>query len=229
MSTLFTVLFLAWFCANPPGWREDFSKSDWQKQPPCTNWKFDGGKIAVPDTRFEVKCGVLRVIADKSTGSLMTMPKADLKRYPILHWRWKVCNLPLNADGRDPKRDDQPAALYFGSGGIFSRKVLGFRWENLTPVGEAGKAVYAGGIVTAHHWCVRNKETPVDEFVEEYVNIAELFQKTYGFIPEPDDYVISFGGNSQYTGSCTTAEFDFIELIEAMPPEAEPDKKEEGK
>jgi len=107
--------------------------------------------------------------------------------------------------------------VYFGSGGMLSRKVLAFRWENLMPLGHTGKVVYGGGIVTANYRCIRNHTSPVNEYVEEYVNIAEMFRKTYGFLPEYDDYVISFGANSQYTKSHTIADFDFIELIKAIP------------
>ena len=51
------------------------------------------------------------------------------------------------------------------------------------------------------------------------MNVAEIFEKTYGFLPGPEEYVITFGGNSQYTGSHTFADFDFVELRKADLPE----------
>ncbi|MBO5689835.1 MAG: DUF3047 domain-containing protein [Lentisphaeria bacterium] len=196
-----------------PGWREDFNDTrKWQRVPPDRNWRYDGGKFAVPNTRFYVKDGALVVEAERSSGSMMTMPRVDVKKYPVLRWRWRVRNLPPKADGRNPLLDDQAAVLYIGSGGIFNRKVVAFRWETETPIGYCGKTDYAGGIVSVHFHCLRNRTSPVNEWVEESVNVAEIFQKTYGFLPGPEEYVITFGGNSQYTHSHTFADFDFVEL-----------------
>lgn len=200
---------------SAPGWRVDFDGPGWKKMPPDRNWRYDGGKFAVPDTKFYVKDGALVVDADCSSGSMMTMPRADLRKYPVLRWRWRVRNLPPKADGRDPVRDDQPAVLYLGSGGLFNRKVVAFRWETEMPVGYSGKTVYAGGIVHVHYLCLRNKATPVNEWVEESVNVAEIFKEVYGFLPGPEEYVITFGGNSQYTRTRTFADFDFVELKKA--------------
>lgn len=194
------------------GWRIDFEGSKWQKMPPDRNWRYDGGKLAVANTKFYVRNGVLVVEADRSSGSMMTMPRVDLRKYPVLRWRWRVRNLPPNADGRDPQRDDQAAVLYIGSGGLLNRKAVAFRWETEMPVGHTGNVVYAGGIVSVKYHCLRNRTTPVNEWVEETVNVAELFKKAYGFLPGPEEYVLSFGANSQYTKAHTFAEFDFVEL-----------------
>lgn len=205
---------------SAPGWREDFNDAQkWKKIPPDRNWRYDGGKFAVPNTLFYVKDGALVVEAERSSGTMMTMPRVDLRKYPVLRWRWRVRNLPPKADGRQPQLDDQPAVLYIGSGGVLNRKVLAFRWETEMPVGHCGRVAYAGGIVTVHYFCLRNRSTPVNEWVNEAVNVAEIFEKTYGFLPGPEEYVITFGGNSQYTGSHTFADFDFVELRKADLPE----------
>ena len=210
------ALLLAVVADCSVGWREDFDNAaEWKKLPPNRNWRYDGGKLAVPNTKFHVVSGALVVEAKQSSGSLMTMPHVDLREYPVLHWRWRVRNLPVNADGRNPKLDDQAATLYIGSGGVLNRKVLAFRWETMTPKGHRGSIKYAGGIVTVEHFCMRNRSSPVNEWVEESVNVEELFRKIYGFVPGPEEYVVSFGANSQYTKSHTFAEFDYIELIKA--------------
>lgn len=212
---LFAALFLL---GHSPGWREDFHAGKWQKMPPDRNWRYDGGKFAVPDTKFYVKDGALVVEARRSSGSMMTMPRADLQKYPILRWRWRVRNLPPGADGRDPKLDDQAAVLYIGSGGLMKRQVLAFRWETETPIGYEGRVKYAGGVISVHFHCLRNRTSPLNEWVEESVNVAELFRKAFGFLPGPEEYVITFGGNSQYTKSHTFADFDFVELRKAESP-----------
>ena len=220
------ALLLAVLADGAVGWREDFDDpAAWKKLPPNRNWRYDGGKIAVPHTKFHVVSGALVVEAERSSGSLMTMPHVDLREYPILRWRWRVRNLPAKADGRDPKLDDQAATLYIGSGSVLNRKVLAFRWETVTPKGHRGMVKYAGGIVTVEHFCLRNQSSPVNEWVEEKVNVAELFQKVYGFVPGQEEYVVSFGANSQYTKSHTFAEFDYIELVKAEPAAKEEKKK----
>lgn len=219
------ALMLAVLAESPVGWREDFNDpAVWHKMPPNRNWRYDGGKIAVPLTKFHVSEGALVIEAERSSGALMTMPRVDLRKYPILHWRWRVRNLPARADGRDPKLDDQAATLYVGTGGPLNRKALAFRWETVTPKGHQGTVRYLGGIVTVEHFCLRNQSSPINEWVEESVNVVELFQKVYGIVPGPDDYIVSFGANSQYTNSHTFAEFDFVELVKAEKP-----KKEEKK
>lgn len=218
MTGVFGIVLALFFCAGTPGWRVDFEGDGWKKMPPNRDWRYDGGKLAVANTKFYVKDGALVVEAERSSGSMMTMPRTDLRKYPVLRWRWRVRNLPPNADGRDLKKDDQPAVLYMGSGGLLNRKVIAFRWETDTPVGHKGKVVYAKGIVTVNYICLRNRTSPVNEWVEESVNVAEIFEKTYGFLPGPEEYILSFGGNSQYTKAHTFADFDFVELKKADSP-----------
>ncbi len=213
------VGFVAVLClmGSAPGWRVDFDGARWHKMPPDRNWRYDGGKFSVANTKFYVKDGALIVEAERSSGSMMTMPRTDLRKYPVLRWRWRVRNLPPGADGRNPKLDDQAAVLYMGSGGLAMRKVVAFRWETETPLDYVGRVVYAGGIVTVQYRCLRNRTSPLNEWVEESVNVAEFFEKTYGYLPGPEEYVLSFGANSQYTKSHTFAEFDFVELRKAEP------------
>ena len=82
MAALMTVL-----AGGPVGWREDFDDpAAWQKMPPNRNSRFDGGKIAVPNTRFHVADGALVVEAKRSSGS--SMPSAGIM------CRCRACGLP---------------------------------------------------------------------------------------------------------------------------------------
>ncbi len=222
LLSLLTAWRLAAADAAPGvGWREDFSKPQPNVGLPPVNWKLDGKKFMVPMTSFQIKDApgqsvsgkVLEVHACRSSGALITMPRVDLRRYPILRWRWRVHRLPPGADGRTAK-DDQAVAIYFGSGGILSRKTVAYRWETLTPIGAEGKIVYAGGVVTVHYRCIRNQDSPVNQWLEEERNVAEDFRRVYGYLPEPDQYVVSVAGNSQYTKSDALAQIDYIEMAE---------------
>ena len=204
------------------GWREDFSKVKTEDGNPIpVNWRPDGKKFMVPMTTFRVEKApgqstygqVLTVDSHRSSGALLTMPGVDLNKYPILRWRWRVKKLPPGADGRTDK-DDQAVGIYFGAGGALSRKTIAYRWETLTPIGTEGTARYGGGIVKVKYKCLRNQDSPHDEWIEEERNIAEDFRKTYGYLPEADQYVISVSGNSQYTKSDALAQIDYLELAE---------------
>lgn len=209
------------------GWREDFTTIGHDEEAWPARWDFDGKKFMVPKTKFRIapdndgttKDGkVLLVEANESTGVLITIPTTDLKKYPILRWRWRVRNLPPGADGRT-KIDDQVVGIYFGAGGPLSRKSIAYRWETETPIGASGATNYGAGIVKVQFLCIRNKETPLNTWIIEERNATAEFQDRYGYIPEFDEYVVSIAANSQYTDSHTFAEIDYIELVEAPPDE----------
>lgn len=212
------------------GWRESFGNTTMVgKEEMPKDWEFNGAKLLVPKTQFRViqvedadNGKVLEIESKRSTGSLMAMPRVDLTKYPILRWRWRVRNLPPNADGRQPKLDDQVAGIYFGAGSPLSRKSIALRWETETPIGTIGSSKYGAGIVSVFTVCYRNKTSPVNEWVVEEVDAVALFEKVYGFVPGPEDYIVAVAGNSQYTQSHTFAEVDFIELV-ARTDAAKPD------
>lgn len=203
------------------GWREDFSQANAKKFP--VGWKFDGSKFMVARTQFRVEHpadnsatgngNVLVVEANRSTGAIITIPGPDLKKYPILRWRWRVKNLPPNADGRTDL-DDQAVSVYFGAGGPLSRKSIAFRWETDMPIGHSDWLKYGAGIVTVKYQCIRNRTSPLNEWLVEERDVATEFEKVYGYLPPPKLYVVSVSGNSQYTNSHTIAEIDYLELVE---------------
>lgn len=189
------------------------------------DWEYQAGKMFVPRTQFIIRAEesasggrVLSVETNRSTGVMMFMlsDHVDLEKTPILRWRWRVHHLPVNGDGRFAKLDDQPVALYFGAGGALSRRSIGYRWENLTPVGTVWDTSLLGGSVKIEHRCLRNFQTPAGEWVVEERNVAEDFRRKFGYLPKT--FVISIGGNSQYTGSVTRAEIDFFEMAPALLP-----------
>ena len=198
--------------SNSSAWCENFDRAGKNNMP--TGWKTEGAKWGVPKTDCQVRNSHLIVTCNRSTGGIIISPKVDLKKTPVMRWRWRVRKYPTNADGRDPKRDDQAIAIYIGmSGGMVSKKSIAYRWETVTPVEFEGSALYGGGIVEVHYMVMRNQDTPAGEWVTESRNIAEDLKRVYGKIPA--EFAISVCGNSQYTKSDTIAEIDFIEFIPA--------------
>lgn len=195
----------------PPGWREDFKamSPDWEVR----------GKPGVPDATFQVTrtsdsetpCLVMK--ADKASASLLIeIGAVDLRKTPILRWRWRVNDFPKNADGRDRAKDDQAIGIYVNAGSMINQKSIAYRWETDTPVGVTGTVTYAGGMVKVKWFSLRNqKDSAGKTFLIEERNVADDFQQAFGYIPGKIGIGISC--NSQYTVSQAEAELDWIELI----------------
>lgn len=195
---------------NSPGWREDF-------QAMSPKWEVRG-KPGVPDATFEVarpegcatSCLVMK--ADKASASLLIEVGAvDLRKTPILRWRWRVTEFPANADGRDPAKDDQAIGVYVNTGSMFNQKSIAYRWETETPAGATGTVTYAGGLVKVKWFCLRNrKDGDGKTFLVEERNVAEDFKQAFGSLPSKIGIGISC--NSQYTAGRAEANLAWIEL-----------------
>ncbi|MFA7230486.1 MAG: DUF3047 domain-containing protein [Victivallaceae bacterium] len=203
-------------------WREDFDISDdcavqniWP-----AGWALKATKLGVPKTTFYLMKdtadgdGWLVVQSEKSTGGLLCNPsvKVDLKKTPILRWRWSVQQLPEGGDGRKAGKDDQAIGIYIGANDWLMKKTIAYRWETDTPVGTNGESSYAG-IVKVKWQCIRDKNSGIDVWYVEERNIAEDFKKAFGFIPA--QFALTVSGNSQYTKSRTLAKIDYIEFVAA--------------
>lgn len=195
--------------AAEPMWREEFRV------------KPDGWEVrAVPGaavTEYTADpdgadgAGVLRMEADNASATFATQLKTvDLTRTPLLRWRWRVLELPRNADGRDGERDDQAIGIYVSHGGLLGQRSIAYRWETDTPVGSEGEASYAAGVVKVHWIAVRNRNDGTGVWHIDERNVAADFQRVFGFVP--DRPIIAVTCNSQYTGSRAIAELDWLEL-----------------
>lgn len=159
----------------------------------------------------------LSMTSDNASGSLISgdpLP-VDLKKTPIMRWRWRATALPPGGDGRDPKADDQAIGIYVSSGNRTKQQSVAYRWETQTPVGAEGTAQYAK-IIAVKWFALRDQSHADGEtfFIEER-NVAEDFKKTFGSIP--DQIAIGISCNSQYTDSASAAQLDWIEFCSAAP------------
>ena len=137
----------------------------------------------------------------------------DLKKTPILRWRWRATVLPKGGDGRDPKKDDQAIGLYISSGGRFKQQSIAYCWETQPPAGSEG-TVQCARILTVRWIALRDEShTDGETFFIEERNLAADFKKAFGDIP--DRIGIGISCNSQYTGTRSEAQLDWIEFVEA--------------
>lgn len=190
-------------------WREEFraTPSGWELRT----------KPNTKSTRFRVDpagaagSGVLVMEAEDASATFATqLDGVDLRRMPILKWRWRVLEFPPKADGRDATRDDQAIAVYVSHGGLLGQRSVAYRWETDTPIGSEGTATYVAGVVKVHWITLRNAQDGSDTWFTEERDVAADFQRAFGFVP--DDPIIAVTSNSQYTQSRAVAELDWIEL-----------------
>lgn len=199
------------------GWREDFrtKPSGWEVR------RKPGAALAT----FQIEPaqdghdGALVMTANDQSGMFATkLETIELRRTPILRWRWRATVLPTHGDGRVRERDDQAIAIFVSSGSIIRQQSIAYRWETDTPVGTEGDSTYAAGIVQTKWFALRNAQDKGSFFVEER-NVARDFERAFGFIPEKVNIGVTC--NSQYTGTSAVAELDWIELVAAPVPTPE--------
>ena len=200
-------------------WRKDFdSASVAGKSAIPKGWKLQR-KPGTPPAVFSVaKNGnhghsFLKMEADKASATLLCKVKnVDLKKTPILRWRWRAITLPDGADGAVASKDDQAIGIYVGAGRKATQKSVSYRWDTETPKGSEGSCRYGLGMLRVKWFTLRNKEDAKNGrwFVEER-NWAEDFKKAWGFYPKT--VYIGICCNSQYTGTNAEANLDWIEFM----------------
>ena len=215
------------------GWMENFKfpqgKTEKDKVLPG-KWEIKT-KIGTAASKFYIKEDpstkktYLFMDADKESGSvILEIEKLDIKKYPILRWKWKADILPTKGDGRNSDTDDQAISIYVGTGSIFIKKTVSYRWDTETPKNAEGQCSYGAGTIKIKWHTLRNKEDfekgDNGWFVEER-NVAEDFKKAWGFYPE--SVYVSISCNSQYTGSKGAARLEWIGFAKS-----DKDSKEEN-
>ena len=129
-------------------WDFQSSKLDSDKIP--EGWSYRG-KPGTPDVKYEIvedkelKHKVLHITSDKASGVIMVdCSDVDLKKYPIMRWRWKAVTLPTGADATVKSKDDQGIAVYVGYGKL-TQSSISYNWQTETPKGKTGSSTYNYG------------------------------------------------------------------------------------
>ena len=163
------VLFFA-LCgsAREVGLRYDFNDPESLNK----SWEFHCSIFMVPRTSFKIENVAsaadkksLVVESKSATGVLMTDPKVDLRKYPVMRWRWRVIR-PVNVPKNGPEPDDQAGVVYLGDGTMISQKSVAYRWECNTALGTKKNISYGGGMMKVRAECIRNRKTSVGEWVQ---------------------------------------------------------------
>lgn len=135
--------------------------------------------------------------------------KIDVKKYPVLCWRWKVNRLPQGGDIRRVLTDDQALQLYVafkatGFPRMTHTPVIGYIWDNEAPKGWSGRSPQMGGD-KLRYIVLRNRTDQLGQWYTERRNLYEdykmLFADVKGGEPQGLTTGIQIHINSQRTKS----------------------------
>jgi len=209
----------------------DFQSVKLDKKGIPEGWDYRG-KPGTPDVKFELvedkelKHNVLRIVSDKASGVIMVdCSDVDLKKYPIMRWRWKAVTLPTGADATVKAKDDQGIAVYVGYG-RFTQSSISYNWQTETPKGKSGKSTY-NMVVDVDWFTLRDKNDKMDTWFEEEVNVYEDMNRIFRKIPS--GWALSISSNSQYTASKADVYLDYVEFVEKKSADEKKDDKKDGK
>ncbi len=131
--------------------------------------------------------------------------KVDLRRYPILQWRWKVVALPKGGDSRRKDADDQGGQVYV----TFPRfpsavrsRVIGYVWDTTVPAGTVVKSEKTG---TVTYVVVRSGPAGTGQWLTESRNVFEDYRRIYGEEPGEEVGAVSLAIDSNDTHSSAEA------------------------
>lgn len=135
----------------------------------------------------------------------------DIRKYPILFWRWKVLKLPPNGDFRKRNLNDQAAQLFVGFKGLPS-KSISYIWDSNAPLSATGEEHWV--VVKVKIMVVESGNERLGKWVSMERNIYNDFQKLFGKnVPNVVDG-IRFQINSQHTKSMGESCIESIEFKE---------------
>ncbi len=188
----------------PQGWKLRI----WQGEPDVKILKENGKNI-------------LRLRSKKSSVSIYKDFKLNLRKFPRLKWRWKVTQLPSNADARLNNKDDQAAGVYvvfprFPS--MINSQLLAYIWETSAP---EGTVLRNRKNPMVHYIVVRSGKGKLDQWITEERNVLEDYRMVFGEEP-PEVGGIALLIDTDDTRSQAESYFDRIEFVKDLRAEAAP-------
>jgi hypothetical protein len=182
--------------------------TDWivpKGMPPSWELKVKSGKAAF-DVMRDGDIPALHMKSVDSSFSLQGKVNVDVKRYPVLSWKWKVTQLPKGGDFRKSRTDDQAAQLFLA---FTETKAIVYIWDTSAPQGlmESTSPV---PFMTVKVVVVRSGPAELGRWIAETRNVYEDFKKFFGDEPPPVKGM-RLQINSQHTR--TSAESYFGDVV----------------
>ena len=179
----FVILFMYFsYAFNLPKWfpfNEENALNDWQE-------KIIKNKVLyVVEPKYEG--GYLSAKSDKACSGLIYKIKFNLKKLPMISWKWKVIKFPEKAKPADTKsswveKDDYAARVYiiFPSWYFMHMRCIEYLWDENLPEGTVMTSPYWHNIKLIVAESGRKK---MGQWVFEERNIYEDYKKAFGRAP----------------------------------------------
>jgi len=186
----------------------EIKTSDQGKFP--SNWKCVEKNSDIYRVEVENGKSYIAARADQSAGFVITKAEVNPRKYQILRWRWRALKLPAGGDETSRHGpNDCGASVYV----VFDRGVtkylkhtIRYTWSSYPhPKGFSLKKKKVYYVIK------ENRETPLNEWIEEKVNFYEDYKQL--FRKEPPDKILAIGiqSDSDDTGTQSWADYaDFI-------------------
>lgn len=156
---------------------------------------------------------VLRAESRASASGLVREQAFDLKKTPILTWRWRVIDGLPELDEHSKKGDDYAARIYvIVSGGwqFWKTRALNFVWSGRNAKGEEWDNAFAGD--NAKMLALRGQEAELGIWYEERVDIAKLLMDWFGEEVDEID-AIAIMTDTDNSGLSAKAEYAELKLV----------------
>lgn len=154
---------------------------------------------------------VLRAVSEGAASSLLKRVDIEPRSLPILRWKWKVSELPLNGDEALPDGDDSAARvlLVFRDGALpWQLKSVCYLWANTIPRGRSADNVFSSRVKLL---AVRSGSEEIRMWKTEERNYVADYRQLFG--KDPGRLVgVAIMTDTDNTGSRAVAYYDFIEL-----------------
>ncbi|WP_334190446.1 DUF3047 domain-containing protein [Noviherbaspirillum sp.] len=210
------------FSAMPPGG----SIEGWQPLRPAPN---------APDTRYtlvkEDGRTVLKADAQASMSGLVHAVRVDLRKTPLLRWRWKVAAPLKGADMREKAGDDYAARVYvmfdypleklpFGTRAklklgeaLYGQKIptaaLNYIWDNRQPVGTIQPNPYTD---RARMIVVESGADKAGRWVTETRDLRADFRAAFGE-DAPEVIAVALATDTDNTGESAVAWYGDLQFL----------------
>ncbi len=152
----------------------------------------------------------LKAESKASASAMIYRYKYDLKKYPILVWKWRVENTLIKGDESKKEGDDYAARVYV----IFPHRLplftksINYIWANRLPKGNhIPNPFYSKAVMVA----VQSGDEYVGKWITEKRNVYEDYKTLFGEEP-PLVGGIAVMTDTDNTGESATAYYDNIRI-----------------
>lgn len=165
----------------------------------------------------EVTGNVLRAESHGVASALILRQQIDLRKFPVLSWRWKVQNVLAKGDARTKDGDDYAARVYvvFPHWFFPKTRAINYIWANKLQSGTALPNAYTSKAIMI---ALESGEEHAGKWMLESRNVYADYLAIFGEEP-PLAGAIAIMTDTDNTGSSAVAWYDDIRLrkTENMP------------